>query len=104
MLELTREEMETVIRSSAADKEWDIVTADPRMIRYLEKRGYKPKPDHQFQEPFVQFTVPFGRLRFLSTEKRKLTVEQRAQRAIVLARARQSTQAQQTTQKIGTQV
>ena len=61
---LTRDEQETIIRSSAADSEWDICTADPRIIRYLVKRGFKPSPDHQFSAPYQKFTVPFKKLRF----------------------------------------
>jgi hypothetical protein len=70
MANLSREEMETVIRCSVADQEWDIVTADPRMIRYLEKRGYQKIVDEQFKAPYFSFKVPFRRLRFLAKEKR----------------------------------
>ena len=68
---LTREERETIIRSSAADKEWEICTADPRVVRYLIRQGYAPMPDHQLSDPYLAFTVPFGRLRFLKREKRR---------------------------------
>ena len=71
MTKLTREEQETVIHSSAADKEWDVCTADPRFIRYLMKQGYVPESDHQFSDPYMAFTVPFNRLRLLKREKRK---------------------------------
>jgi len=72
-IKLTREELETVIRSSAADKEWDVCTADPRFIRYLMKQGYAPEPDHQLSDPYMAFTVPFNRLRLLKHEKRSTT-------------------------------
>lgn len=68
---LTKEERETVIRASAADSDWDVCTADPRIARYLMKQGYAPDPDHQFSDPYMAFRMPFGRLRFLKREKRK---------------------------------
>lgn len=70
---LTREEQETIFRTSAADKEWDICTADPRFIRYLIKQGYAPEADNQFSHPYMAFTVPFNRLRLLKREKRQPT-------------------------------
>ncbi len=39
---LTPEEKETVIRGNAGSKTWEVVTADPSMIRYMEKQGYTP--------------------------------------------------------------
>jgi hypothetical protein len=72
MVNLSREEMETVIRCSAADQEWDIVSADPRMIRYLEKRGYQKIVDEQLSAPYFLFKVPFRRLRFSAKEKRAM--------------------------------
>ncbi len=68
---LTREERETIIRCSAADQEWDVCTADPRIIRYLIRQRYVPEPDQQLSEPYVVFTVQFSRLRFLKREKRR---------------------------------
>ena len=59
---LTKEEQETVIRSSAADQEWDVCTADPRFIRYLKRQGYEPGPDHQFPD-HMSCKVPFRKLR-----------------------------------------
>jgi very-short-patch-repair endonuclease len=41
-LNLTREEQETIIRGNAASKTWEVVTADPRIVRKMEKQGYKP--------------------------------------------------------------
>lgn len=72
-MKLSREELETTIRCSAAGREWDICTADPRFIRYLMKRGYLPEPDHQLSDPYMSFKVPFERLRFLKREKRQAT-------------------------------
>ena len=41
-MELTREEQETIIRGNPASKTWEVVTADPVMMRYMESRGYEP--------------------------------------------------------------
>ena len=68
---LSMEERETVIRKSAADKIWDIVTADPAVIRYLEKRGYVSNRDSQFSDPYRHFEVESKRLRFLTKDKRQ---------------------------------
>ncbi len=35
---LSREEQETVIRGNAASQEWEIVTADPRIIRRMARQ------------------------------------------------------------------
>ncbi len=67
---LAREEQETVILGNAASQTWDICTADPRMIRRMEKRGYQPD---QRQNPwgYVSFTVPLNRVKVAKAEKRK---------------------------------
>jgi hypothetical protein len=67
---LTKEEQETVIRCSAADQEWDVCTADPRMIRYLTKRSWTRQPDYQ-DSTFLFCRLPFAKLRVLRPEKRK---------------------------------
>jgi len=77
---LTREEQETVIRSSAADSEWDICSADPKFIRYLKRQGYEPVPDHQLSD-YLSCKVPISKVR-LAKRDAKLTAKQRA----VLAR------------------
>lgn len=51
-----------MIRSSAADQEWDVITADPRMVRYLKRQGWELKTDHQIPAP-VSYKVPFRKLR-----------------------------------------
>ncbi|HTY61832.1 MAG TPA: hypothetical protein VMG30_06210 [Acidobacteriota bacterium] len=67
---LMREEMETIIRGNASSKKWDICTADPRMIRKMEKQGYTLD---QRENPwgYVSFTVPFDRVKIMKAEKRK---------------------------------
>ncbi len=77
-MDLTREEMETVIRCSAADKVWDIVTADPRVKTRLRRAGYEGKPDHQLSAPYEKFEVPFKLVRFGSVK----AAEARRERAL----------------------
>lgn len=72
-MKLTRDEMETVIRSSAADAVWDIVTADGRMKTKLRRAGYQPIADHQLSDPYQKYAVPFSRVRIGRAEKRKST-------------------------------
>jgi hypothetical protein len=69
---LTRVEQETVIRGNATNHDWDVCTADPRIIRKLEKQGYC-RDTRKNPWGFVSFTVPFARVRFLRAEKRKVT-------------------------------
>ena len=59
---LTKAEQETVIRCSAADQEFDVCTADPKVIRYLRRQGYHPEPDYQFPD-HMSCKVPFRKLR-----------------------------------------
>ncbi len=87
-MNLTREEQETVIRCSAADQEWDICTADPRMIHHLEKQGYSSVPDHQLSDPYVAFRIPFRSLRARKAEKRKLSLAELERRRRNLTRIR----------------
>jgi hypothetical protein len=88
-MDLTREEQETIIRSSAADQEWDICTADPRIIRKLEKRGYQ-KEDRRNPTPYVSFRIPFKRLSFLSAAERPQRTEAQMEAARKLANHRRS--------------
>src|SRR4030095_2177668 len=74
VIKLTQEERETIIRASAADRTWDIITADPRVTRRLQKKGYKPD-DRKNPWGYVSFTVPFDRVKFLKAKKRKLSRE-----------------------------
>ena len=72
-MNLTKSEQETIIRGSAADQVWDIVTADSRVKTRLKRRGWTGQPDHQLSAPFEKFTIPFDRLKFMRAEKRKST-------------------------------
>ncbi len=67
---LTREEMETIIWGNAGSQTWDVCTADPRIIRRMEKQGYRP--DTQTNPwGYVSFTVPFDRMKIAKAEKSK---------------------------------
>jgi len=67
---LTKQEQETIIKSNAASQEWEIVTADPRTIRRMEKLGYEPD-DRQNPWGYVSFTLPFDRIAIRKAVKRK---------------------------------
>ena len=78
---LTKEEQETVIRCSAADRERGACTADPRFIRYLKRQGYEPEPDYQLGD-YLSCRIPYRKLRI--SKKAGLTAEQKARLAIQL--------------------
>ncbi len=85
---LTREEQETIINGNAASQEWEICTADPRIIRRMTKKGYHPdKRENPWG--FVSFTVPFGHVKILKAEKRKLSQTEIEVRRRTLAEARE---------------
>ncbi len=76
-MKLSQDEIETVIRCSAADKTWNIVTADPRVKLRLKRRGHVGNPDHQLSEPYERYTLPFDMVRFGRKEKRVMSESQR---------------------------
>ena len=63
---LSREEQETVIRGNAAESTWDIVTADPKFQRYLERRGWSGRTDRQFGDPYKGYVLPYAKVRISS--------------------------------------
>jgi hypothetical protein len=71
-MDLTKEEQETIIRGYAGAKTWEVVTADPRMIRKMERQGFKPD-DRRNPAEYVSYTVPRGRIPILRAEKRKMS-------------------------------
>ncbi len=79
---LTREEQETICRTSAADKHWELYTADPKFIRRFDRLGYLKTETNDHGGCFYE--VPSHAVRFGKPEKRKLTEKQ----AEALARAR----------------
>ena len=60
-----------MILGNAASQEWNICTADPRIIRKMAKQGYKPDV-RENPWGYISFTVPFDRVRIARAEKRKL--------------------------------
>jgi hypothetical protein len=61
-IKLTKEEQETIIKGNAASQGWEIVTADPRMIRRMEKQGYSPdKRENPWG--YTSYTIPFAKVR-----------------------------------------
>jgi hypothetical protein len=73
---LTREEQETVILGNAASQKWEVVTADPRIIRKMAKQGYQPD-DRPNPWGYVSFTVPLDRIKIGKAVKRTLSEEHR---------------------------
>jgi len=75
-IKLSPEERETVFRCSAADKQWDIMTADSKMINKLTKRGYKPT-ERTNPWGYVSFCIDYDRVRIgpaIRVKKPKRTV------------------------------
>jgi hypothetical protein len=64
---LTRQEKETVIRTSAADRSWDVWTCDPKFIRRFAKAGYEPR----VEQHGTVFTVPLNGLTIRKAESLK---------------------------------
>jgi hypothetical protein len=67
---LTREEQETCIIGNAASHEWDVCTADPKMIRKFKRQGYTPEA-RKNPWGYVSFKVPFRRLTVRKAEPQK---------------------------------
>ena len=59
---LTREEQETTIQGNAASQQWEVVTEDPRIIRKMERQGYKPNSERN-PWGYISYTVPFTTVR-----------------------------------------
>ncbi len=64
---LSRQEQETVIRTSSADNFWDVWTCDPKFIRRFAKAGYEPTK----QQHGTVFTVPLNGLSIRSAKSLK---------------------------------
>jgi hypothetical protein len=61
---LTREERETIIRTSDADDGWSISTASPRFIRKFTKLGYKKDASALNLDSYSNFTIPLNLVSF----------------------------------------
>jgi hypothetical protein len=55
---LTREERETIVRTSDADDGWVISTASPKFIRKFTKMGYRKSTAVVNIDGYNDFTVP----------------------------------------------
>ncbi len=88
-MQLTREEQETIIKGNAASRTWDVCTADPRIIRRMEKQGYKPD-ERENPWGYVSFAVPFDRVRILRPEKRAMSAERKQRQSEILSNARKA--------------
>ncbi len=86
---LTLEERETVINGNAARRTWEVVTADPRIVRRMAKQGYKPD-ERDNPWGYVSFTVPFDRVRILRPEKRTMSAERKQRQSEILSNARKA--------------
>ncbi len=67
---LTREEQETVILGNAASQTWNVCTADLRIIRLMERQGYKPD-EKANPWGYTSYAVPFDRLKIMRPVKGK---------------------------------
>lgn len=65
---LKREEQEKIIRTSAADDEWEVYTADPKFIRRFEKRGYQPYRQDQWGRCY---RIPLNGISIRSANRKK---------------------------------
>jgi hypothetical protein len=79
----SRQELETVIRASAADASWDVFTEDPKMIRRLRALYGDGLRVSEFGWRWV---VPLNLIR--PRRARLLTEESKQKRAAALASAR----------------
>jgi hypothetical protein len=80
VIKLANEEKETIFRCSAADREWDIVSADLRIINKLKKRGYIPMQD-ETPWGYTRFVMDFDRLRIGPAVR----IKSKARKAILAA-------------------
>ncbi len=82
---LTREEQETTILGNAVSREWDICTADPKMIRRMERQGYHPdaRPNPW---GYVSFTIPLNKISILRAGKREYAPEALERKRAVITR------------------
>ena len=72
-MNLTREERETIVRTSDADDGWIISTASPKYIRKFTKLGYQESPDSSGLKGYRDFTVPRNLVSFQRPPKSEAT-------------------------------
>ena len=67
---LTREERETIVRTSDADDGWVISTASPKFIRKFTKLGYQEGIVGSKVDGYRDFTVPRNLVSFRRPRKK----------------------------------
>ncbi len=75
---LTREERETIFRTSDADDHWAISTASPKFIRKFQKLGYQNDDDVLCPGGYRSFKVPLNLVSFRKSPKKQQTVTHEA--------------------------
>jgi hypothetical protein len=70
---LAREERETIVRTSDADKRWLISTASPKFIRKFTKLGYQMDTSELILDGYNNFTVPLNLVSFRRPHKKAST-------------------------------
>jgi hypothetical protein len=63
-MDLTREERETILRTSDADDFWVISTASPKYVRKFTKLGYQTDDAALNPDAYQSFTVPLDLISF----------------------------------------
>ena len=69
-MNLTREERETIVRTSDADNNWIISTASPKYIRKFTKLGYRESSDSFGLNGYRDFAVPRNLVSFRRPPKK----------------------------------
>jgi hypothetical protein len=69
-VDLTREERETIVRISDADKDWVISTASPKHIRKLIKLGYRENSAQSSLDGYRDFIAPRSLVSFRRPRKK----------------------------------
>ena len=89
---LTLQEQETIINGNSASKEWDILTSDSRIIRRMDRQGFKPD-GRSNPWGYVSYTIPFDKISILKAGNRvkpQFTPEQLERKRVALALARKA--------------
>ncbi len=69
-MNLTREERETILRTSDADDWWIVSTASPRFIRKFTKLGYGQSSTNLVLDGYRDFTIPRNLVAFRRPPKK----------------------------------
>jgi hypothetical protein len=69
-MDLSREERETIVRTSDADDGWLISTASPKYIRKFTKLGYRQSVATSDLDGYKDFTIPRNLVSFRRPRKK----------------------------------